>query len=163
MSNHPHPAPQSSNLLQIVVGLLMLGVLLFAIGRDSILVVRDYLARDTWIQTDATVVRINSKTHWLTYQYTVDGQEYIGTRLTFTADSKSEFEDRRDEYPEGMPLTIYYDPNDPSRAVITPEADFGRTVMMVLAVGLVVAGYFVIRRLFHWYLGRVKNRLSGTQ
>lgn len=162
-TNKKPPSSQSPRLVEIVVGILMLGALAFAIGRDSILVVRDYLTRDTWVQTDATVVRINSKTHWLTYQYTVDGQDYIGTRLTFTDDSESEFEDRRDEYPEGMALTIYYDPGDPSRAVITPEADFGRTILIFITIGLVVVGYFVLRRLFRWYMGRVGNMLSGKQ
>lgn len=150
-----------SSRISIIIGTLMALVLIFAIGQESILVIRDYLSRDNWVETSATVVRINSKTHWLTYQYDINGQDYIGTRLSFTEDSESEFDDRRDEYPEGTILTIYYDPADPSRAVISPTADFTQTLLVIGLIGASIIGYFIIKRLLQRYLKDVSNRLTG--
>jgi len=136
------------------IGAISLIVVIFLLGQNLINTasnIQGYLARDTWQTTEATVIRHNSKTHWLIYEYMVDGQIYTSTRLSFTEDSKSDLgiPDISTDFPEGKTFPIYYDPNNPSHAVIYLEANFNwglGIVILVLIVGVYVGSKFIIRR-----------------
>ena len=74
------------------------------------------------------------------YRYTVYGESYTADRLTFGGDPGSNRVSAKkivDKYPVGMTLTVYYDPNDPSVAVL----NIGTSPM---AYGMVGAGLVLI-------------------
>lgn len=157
------PIKRNSRLEYLIGGLFIIGmILIFVI--TTLQTIEDYITRDSWMQTTATVVKINSKTHWLTYEYTVDDERYIGTRLTITEDSKSDLNipEKADTYPEGEVLTIYYNPKNPSRSAISPIGDFSGLVLRIIAIFAVVILYFIGKRLLNRYLQFVGGMLSGN-
>jgi len=150
---------KSSNAIQsshtrLRIGAISLIVVIFLMGQNLLNMassIQDYLGRDTWQTTEATVIRHNSKTHWLAYEYTIDEKTYTSTRLSFTEDSDSKLgiPSKRSDFPEGKTLTIYYDPNNPSHAVIYLEANFNWGLglfILLLIVGVYVGSRFILRR-----------------
>lgn len=157
------PIKRNSRLEYLVGGLFIFGmILIFFI--TTFQTIEDYITRDGWMQTTAMVVKINSKTHWLTYEYTVGGKHYIGTRLTITEDSKSDLNipENADAFPEGKELTIYYNPKNPSRSAISPTADFSGLILRISAIFAVIILYFGVKRLFYRYLQFVEDMLTGN-
>lgn len=156
--------PAKSSKLTIFASIGVVALLFSIAIVNQLNLIQDYLSRDTWVTTSATVVKVNSKTHWLTYQYEVNGQTYIGTRLSITEDTKSELgiSDISKDYPEGRELTIHYNPANPSRAVINLEADFSFLVYIGLTIIIVTLAYFIGKRIFQHYLNIVMNMLTGN-
>lgn len=72
----------------------------------------------------------------VTYTYAVDGQEFVGTRVT-TADVdhlvESEAAAIVARYPTGTETNVYYDPNDASAAVL--ENDMAGTGYRAMGLG----------------------------
>ncbi|GEM_PF-2260304 len=157
------PRKSPSRLELIAGGLFIIGLFVFA-GVNIVETILDYLTRDSWVETTATVVKINSKTHWLTYQYEVAGEDYIGTRLTLTGDGDSEWgiPPEAANYPEGMELTVFYDPDRPWRVAISPTADFTEYIALGLLIIGIIIGYFALKRLLYRYLKFVGDMLSGN-
>ena len=143
---------RSGNIITLIILVLFVGY----IGINATLFIRDYLTQSNWEQTEAIVVRHNSKTHWLLYEYKVNDQTYYRTRISLTEDSKSELgiPDKSKDLPIGKTLDIYYDPSDPSRAVIYLQADFSNilaiSVLIVGALILFVVGRIVFCRYLNW-------------
>jgi hypothetical protein len=148
------------------IGAISLIVVIFLVGQNLLSTasnIQGYLARDSWVATNATVIHHNSKTHWLVYEYTVNEQSYTSTQLSFTEDSKSELgiPDISRDFPEGKIFTIYYDPNNPSHAVIYLEADLNWGLglgILILLIGIYVGGRIVSRRYLQW----VQNKVNPT-
>jgi hypothetical protein len=75
------------------------------------------------------------------YQYSLIGQRYVGTRLSFghmsydyrTASKKIA------AYIPGAQVTVHYDPTDPSQSVLEPKAA-GGMVMIILGALFMVIG-----------------------
>lgn len=147
------------------IGTISVIVVIFLMGQNLLSTasnIQGYLARDTWQSTDARVIRHNSKTHWLLYEYTVDGESYTSTRLSFTEDAKSDLgipDNISKDFPEGKIISIYYDPNNPSHAVIYPEANLNwglGIVVFILIIGLYIGGRIASKRYLTW-LQNTKN------
>lgn len=77
----------------------------------------------------------------LWYEYSVQGARYVaehhrvgGNATPFTSVAKAASE----RYPEGRAVKVYYNPNDPSQAVLEPGVWYGNLVFPL--VGLIVLG-----------------------
>lgn len=85
------------------------------------------------------------------YRYTVLGQSYSAARIAFggvTEASQHEAQKIVDQYPTDTTLTVHYDPNDPSVAVL--KAGYRLPAYGMVGVGLVlcVIGIYFLR--IHW-------------
>lgn len=79
------------------------------------------------------------------YQYSLMGQNYTGTHISFgnmsydyrTASKKIA------PYPQGTPVTVHYDPNNPTNAVLETKAAGGVMLLIMgilfMVIGIVVA------------------------
>lgn len=79
-----------------------------------------------------------------TYEYTVGGQRYRSSRITYGvregARSSTEAENLRSRYyPPGGSVTVHYDPDDPGEAVLSPGTSGGFT-----AVGLTMMAFSLL-------------------
>ncbi len=79
------------------------------------------------------------------YEYTVDGLVYTGRTVSFggipaTVDGAGTV---LLQYPVGSAVTVWYDPDDPDRAVLQPGAAGGAWTEAVFGLVLVVAGLLV--------------------
>lgn len=87
--------------------------------------------------TDTTRYRLA-----ISYEYTVDGESYTASNVAFGSvldtTSRSRAERVRGQFAAGEPVTVYYDPADPSQAYLLPRFDF------LPAGGLVIAGLLVL-------------------
>lgn len=90
------------------------------------------------------------------YTYTVGGRSYTGTQLGLDeveVSSERHAQAHAARYVPGAPVTVFHDPEDPSRAVLEPGVGAASwAIPAVGAVFLVVTGalYLFIR----WYSGR---------
>ncbi len=73
----------------------------------------------------------------IVYQYTVEGTTYRGTRLNFNGHVPTVIRVQRivDRYPIGQPVTVWYNPVDPSSAVLEPGP--ANPLALELCLGLV--------------------------
>jgi len=78
------------------------------------------------------------------YVYTVDGTEYKNDRVSFTEHSgsteRSWAEDIVTRFPAGAEVTVYYKPGDPSAAVLDPGVDQDNYIVLIIAIGTILAG-----------------------
>ena len=145
----------------IVVGT----VLLVVFGHQAIQAVRS----SSWptvegMVTESTVVqstgRRNRKTNipTITYRYSVDGIEHVGTRLFFGSQypeswttgakwttSTKEYIAR---YPLGTLLRVHYDPEDAATSVI--EAGLKSAIVLPVAVSIVMFGGGIVLGVVAW-------------
>ncbi len=135
-------------LLAVLGGLLGLGiagsaVLDFQDGREAL----------SWPTAAGTVykseVRKNEKAHrgkkyraFIRYRYEVDGTAHAGKKVRFgpVVTSAREAEATAREFPVDAAVTVYYNPDDPSDAVLDPSRPTGsaRTKFLV-GIGFILA------------------------
>ncbi|WP_164021548.1 DUF3592 domain-containing protein [Pyxidicoccus trucidator] len=90
------------------------------------------------------------------YTYTVDGQSYTGTSLgkdVVEVSSKQHAQAHAARYPRGTPAKVFYDPEDPSQAVLEPGVQATSWAVPgagIASIAVATAMYFVIR----WFSGR---------
>jgi hypothetical protein len=120
----------------------------------------------TWFQpTGARILRSEvtrhhdsegGTTHGVRFEYTysVNGTSYTGTRYTFDGESSSDSQWARDavaEFPAGAERTCYYDPQNPSRAVLARGLHGSDiTHLMFITPFNVVAGFFIAYPIWMW-------------
>lgn len=92
------------------------------------------------------------------YQYEVAGNPYVASRIALGEGGRaSEFYEERAEaeaaaaerFPTGSSLTVYYDPDDPTSAVLEPGSNWGTFVPLLFGLFLGGAGgvlYYGARR-----------------
>jgi hypothetical protein len=108
-----------------------------------------------WASTLGTVVasRLGQSTNYgqdgptvsyypvIKYEYTIGGQSFAGEKITFgpteTAARSAKAGQVLDAYPVDKQVTVYYDPNNPSDAVLERRAGGGATGWIVGIVFLV--------------------------
>ncbi|MFN2148626.1 MAG: DUF3592 domain-containing protein [Anaerolineales bacterium] len=130
--------------------ILAIGVIAVAIIGYSIL--RGQRSR-SWPQVTGSVLSSSISTHESTdddgsttttygvdliYRYSVGGQEYQGTRRTFTdvaTSSRKRAVKILESYPQGATVMVYYDPQKPSSCVLEPGV--GWISYLFLALGFV--------------------------
>ncbi len=76
----------------------------------------------TWPSTDGVVVE-SKYTSGVSYTYKVAGQEHLAGRYTYRSSGVSS-DNLRHLYPVGTAVTVFYDPDVPSRAVLKVGGDF---------------------------------------
>lgn len=77
----------------------------------------------------------------IVYEYTVDGVQYEGDRITFlSVSSTQEAPEMAEQYPVGTRVNVYYDPSDPNEAILLPgrqrESGFGKLGIVIGLFGL---------------------------
>jgi len=79
----------------------------------------------------------------VTYTYRVDGRTYTGSDIAFGSDVDTNQRDRAarvlQNYAEGEPVTVYYDPANPADAYLVQRFDFFPAGVLV-AFGLLLLG-----------------------
>lgn len=139
------------------------GVLFFLLGWallfESISRLSDAQDSTGWPTTTGTVLesdihdgvwlrnKKDADTHYqptVEYTYTVDGTAYTNDRVSFTEHSgsteRSWAEDIVDRFPIGAEVTVYYKPGAPDEAVLDPGVDQDNYVVLVIAIGTILAG-----------------------
>jgi hypothetical protein len=117
----------------VVLMLFVNGVLLFNIFSAR----RKASAMQTWPSAPGSIVeselrsrrRGNRRIYYphIVYQYNVMGQTYTGKRISPGPESgSSRARELVAKYPPGAPVTVYYDPQNPSDAAL--ERDFSKTM-----------------------------------
>lgn len=79
----------------------------------------------------------------LLYRYSVGGQEYQGTRRTFTdvnTSSRARAEKILATYPQGGSVTVYYDPQKPSTSVLVPGVSWISYLFLALGLAFLLFG-----------------------
>lgn len=90
------------------------------------------------------------------YTYTVDGQTYTGTELgrdVVEVSSRQHAQAHAARYVPRTPVTVFYDPNDPSQALLEPGVQASSWAIPGAGAACLIvttAFYFFIR----WYSGR---------
>lgn len=98
------------------------------------------------------------RTVWVRYSYTVDGKQHTGTHYDAAYESELFCEgpparERAERLKAAGKVTVYYAPDDPSRAVIAREhASEAVFVWVLIAIGGVVMGVLLVR----WWVRRAK-------
>lgn len=85
------------------------------------------------------------------FDYTVDGQKLHGTRRTYKvlASSQSAANEAVAAHPVGRVVTVSYDPQDPSRAVLDPGWDWSNAIPIGVGLFAIAFVSFV-----HWLVVR---------
>ncbi|MEM1180997.1 MAG: DUF3592 domain-containing protein [Acidobacteriota bacterium] len=113
------------------------------------------------VRTDVSVGTVNPQTRMSTasenryyaevgYAWTVDGQRYTGDRYRL-GETQEKFLDREDavaaalKYKNGMPITVYYQADHPSQAVLNPSLSVGAFVPLPMGLLLLTCGWGLIR------------------
>jgi hypothetical protein len=107
-------------------GLVMLGLIVSAAG---LLAVQPALRSARWRATQGEVLAGLPGSDSLRYRYTVKGKTYTAARVAFYSGAIRAFA----APPPGSPVTVYYDPTAPDRAVLQPGA--GPLAYLPIAAG----------------------------
>ncbi|KAA0258296.1 MAG: DUF3592 domain-containing protein [Chloroflexi bacterium] len=84
-----------------------------------------------------------STSSFFQYEYTVNGEKQIGTRIFFGDTFISLFsflaaKGAIEKYKEGQTVTVYYNPSNPQNSVLEPGAKWQAFAALVLGVVLVI-------------------------
>jgi hypothetical protein len=77
------------------------------------------------------------------YTYEVAGREWHGNRVSFGQEPSGSYGDvqpRMEQYLKGTEVTVYYDPADPSQAVLERGAASGAWFAIALGIVLIAVG-----------------------
>jgi len=80
------------------------------------------------------------------YQYSVDGQNYSNNTIKFgenSYSSRNKAEGIAATYPVGRQVTVYYDPNQPVKAVLEPGVSGGSYIVLGIGVLFFLIGVIV--------------------
>jgi hypothetical protein len=122
-------------------------------------------ASETWPTASGTVISSEVKSHTVrtkqartttytptvTYRYTVGGSAYEGSVIRFgdlSSGSAKFAQELADKYPQGVPVSVRYDPADPRRAALESTAPgngqlIGGILFIVVPIVIVAAGALV--------------------
>jgi Protein of unknown function (DUF3592) len=81
----------------------------------------------------------------VTYAYTVDGQQYVGSRLSVLPPRSSHANPPLTDYLPGRAVVVHYDPNNRAEAVIDTSMPWTSVMHVVLGCLLVVGTLFGMR------------------
>ncbi len=108
------------------------------------------LASPLWPTVTGEIIEVDARRQSRTtnfgvrYRYTIDGRAYEGDRIWYSRVGRQSASTLNERYDEGDAVEVYYDPDDPARAILQPGATTWSIVRDSFAVGLVlVAGLAV--------------------
>jgi len=78
----------------------------------------------------------------VTYRYKVQGRDYSSERITLAdfSSSTGRAQDIVDRFPDGAPVTVYYNPVDPSDAVLERDGTSGIRLLYIIGGIFATAG-----------------------
>jgi hypothetical protein len=83
------------------------------------------------------------------YKYQVDGQDYEGSRIRMykeNSSNKKAMARMQERYPEGSRVKVYYDPDDPSTAVLEPGfTAISFAILLVGFFGVLLAAFLLLK------------------
>ena len=98
------------------------------------------------------------------YEYEVSGKKYTSDVITFgmrySFPSAPEAEQMLARYPQGQPVTVYFNPHDPSMACLAPGTVpdsvpfiiWSSALFLLAGIFCIVSGIISVRRAFHeWF------------
>lgn len=115
---------------------------------------------NTYISTQGSANKGTSHQVHVSYSYQVMGQGYQGNQFSFgtegnSFDTRSSAEKEIARFPEGSPVTVYYDPDRPAEAVLEKKYDSTGAILAVIlgmiGVGIMIYAYLQLSSL--GYLG----------
>jgi len=95
-----------------------------------------------------------TRVYWaeMKYSYLVEGVSFEGSRVDYGMESRSSKQTRADEivalYPVGEEVLVYYDPSDPSEAVLEPGVGAGAFIFPLIGVLFTMIGLVMLFFLF---------------
>jgi hypothetical protein len=148
--------------LSITIVAVVLGVIALVFVLKALAAWRQAGASQSWPSTTGTVLSASiarsprrgttgggSFYPVVTYEYTVNGQRLMGNRISFGAQMgsgiRSWAESRAANYPVGNPVPVYYNPANPTDAVLERSASGGWGNLLIVGV-LVVAIVILLTR-----------------
>ena len=151
-------------------GALLLGGAGFFLYQ-SVFTVRDGIMSNSWPSTPGTVIEARIEQYRTTggttsektighffYQYNVNGEDYVSSRLNFFSISGDPVTAAKTHEP-GQQVQVYYDPDDPERAVLEPGLP-GFFVWLSLGFGVLLFVGFVSLTFFGDF-GAIFARMRG--
>lgn len=81
----------------------------------------------------------------VTYEYQVNGQKYMGDGIGFGTATfgKKKADEIAAKYPQGAPVTVYYDPANPSKAVLETRSVGGGN-FIAMGIILIATGFMYL-------------------
>jgi hypothetical protein len=81
----------------------------------------------------------------VSYEYQVNGQKYMGDGIGFGTATfgKKKADEIAAIYPQGTPVTVHYDPSDPSKAVLETKSVGGGN-FIALGIILIATGFMYL-------------------
>ena len=138
-------------------GLIFLLVGIFVAWR-AIIDWRKYRESESWLTGTAKITNTAITSHrgnkggtsyqvHISYTYQVLGQSFQGNQLSFGSEgthygTRQEAEKIIAQYPEDNQASIYYDPNDPSQAVLERKYDSTSAILGII-FSVIGAGIFI--------------------
>jgi len=115
-------------ILYFLVFVFLLGSLFWAKALFDANVAKNWPSVDGIVISSLVGERIDLEgdvayTAVVTYQYSVNGSSYVSQRIALgseTYDSSRSAKVKADQYPEGMIVKVYYDPDFPDKALLEP-------------------------------------------
>lgn len=160
----------SLHVLFYSIFLVAAGLSLFVASRKDTLTA---LASSDWPAVEGVVTRVVARhvhnRHGFVkyygraiYEYTIDDKVYSSELMDFSASPKrrDQFAALRDVswYTPGMELPVYYDPADPSVAVLVTGADSVRLSVFVASIVMAIVGtQGLVVSIWHWRRSRAQK------
>jgi hypothetical protein len=88
------------------------------------------------------------------YRYKVQGRDYSSERLTLAdfSSTAGRAQGIVDRYADGAPVTVYYNPVDPSDSVLERGATSGIGVLYIIGGGFAAAGLLLLFGSVNWHV-----------
>jgi hypothetical protein len=160
-------------LANILGGLLVIAALIVIFVRE----LQEYPQSAKWPPVPGSVVTSRAQSNEdgvsldFQYEYIVDGRSYASDRYTFfeyiILNKDDQVYEIVEQYPAGSEVTVYYDPANPSKAIIKRTfqlADLESTILMALCLASVlifaVMGFF-LRLIYRVFLRSFVGLIRG--
>ncbi len=121
------------------------GLILLLAGWQS----AEGLASRSWPATDGRVTvarsspRSQSQVAWFSYEFTVDGRVYTGSRVDTAQASATQ--ETVAAHPLGSTVRVYYDPAEPARAVLSPGLTATHGWWFGAAAAAILGGWWLLQ------------------
>ncbi|HEX8876494.1 MAG TPA: DUF3592 domain-containing protein [Phycisphaerales bacterium] len=173
----PEPTPRWPQLLAAVIAIgFAVGVLAFDVF-VAVVVTRQIVAQQTWKTAQGTIVSSvvtasrrgnvsstpgrprgsTTKSRYglrVSYTYSVDGKELVSERISIASFGDPSFRHESEAagvYPQGSPVTVYYNPADPSQSALRVGLQPEMAVPGFILLTFNAALFYAIRTAVCWW------------
>jgi hypothetical protein len=103
----------------------------------------------------------------VTYEYSVDGQQYVSDNFDFWASQftrRSQAQDMVEKYLSGTSVIVHYDPDNPENAVLIPGCSgCRRSPFMGWEYGAIVSGSLILLGYLVYIIWWLRRRLQSAK